>query len=196
MTITARDKRALVLLGVAAVGFLIFRAARTDEVDPAVGPSDSVGLAESRLVRLRRVAASVPGKEQILKQAQAELASREKGLIQADTAMQAQAQVLQTLRKIARAQAPPVDIKGVELGQPRALGDAYGEVSVSVSMDCRIDQIVNILADLTAQPELLATSELRLGAAQGREKLIPARVTVSGVVSRKLIPEKKGPVSF
>jgi len=192
-----RAKLFFVIGGMLLVGVILwFRLASPDSNTVVAGSTDSVAMAEKRLIRLRQMASLLPGKDQVLKQAETELASREKGLIQAETASQAQAQVLQILRKVARAQSPPVDIKGVELGAPKALGDAYGEVMVSVSMDCRIDQIVNLLADLTSQPELVATNELRLGAANGREKMIPVRLTVSGVVSRKLIPQKKGPTEF
>jgi hypothetical protein len=65
-------------------------------------------------------------------------------------------------------------------------------VSVSISLECGIEQLVNFLAELGAQPELLATTDLRLGAAREKDKILPARLTVSGVVPRKLIPEKKG----
>lgn len=198
MTTADRSKLGFILAGLALAGVLTYRNFSSNDVVTvdAPGAGDSVPATEKRLIRLRQVAASIPAKEQLVKQAEAELASREKGLIQAETASQAQAQVLQVLRKAARAQSPPVDIKNVELGQPRPLGDAYGEVLVSVSMDCHIEQIVQMLADLTAQPELIATNELRLGAAVGREKLIPIRLSVSGVVSRKLIPERKEPVAF
>jgi hypothetical protein len=51
---------------------------------------------------------------------------------------------------------------------------------------------VNLLADLGAQPELLATNEIRVGQATGPEKMLPVRLSISGIVPRKLIPEKKG----
>lgn len=194
MTSRERAQVGFVLAGMAIAGILVFRNLRSsaaDDLDIAAAET-SVPLAEKRLVRLRQVAAELPAKENLLKQAESELAMREKGLIQAETANQAQAQVVQILRKLARAQSPPVDIKGVELGQPKPFGDAYGEVAVSVSMDCRIEQVVQLLADLTAQPELLSTGEIRVGAANGREKIIPVRLTVSGIVPKKLIPEKKG----
>jgi hypothetical protein len=196
MTNADRGKLAFIVAGMAVAGVLVYRGFSPRETAVDSPEATSVPAAEKRLLRLRQVAASLPGKEQVMRQAETELAAREKGLIQAETASQAQAQLLQILRKVARGQSPAVDIKNVELGQPRPLGDAYGEVLVSVSMDCRIEQIVQMLADLTAQPELIATSELRLGAAQGREKMIPVRLTVSGAVARKLIPEKKGPAAF
>ncbi len=106
---------------------------------------------------LRRQAATLPGKEAVLKQVSLELAQREKGLIPGDTAEQAQAQLLQIIKRVAQQQMPPLDLGQVELGRPRPFGTAYGQVSVSITMTCRIDELVNFLAALSAQPELAAT---------------------------------------
>jgi|HigsolmetaAR201D_1030396.scaffolds.fasta_scaffold11972_3 General secretion pathway protein M. len=197
MSLSARDKRALALLVPSVAAMLLYHfwtREKTPEIVSAGG--QSIPAAESRLMRLRRMTAELPGKDAALKQAKEELDLREKGLIRAETASQAQAQVLQILRRLAKAQSPPIDIKGVELGQPKPLGEDYGEVTVSVSMECRIDQIINLLAELTAQPELVATNELRFGAASDKQKMIPVRLTVSGVVPRSLIPQQKGPGTF
>ncbi len=194
MTIGQRDKRALAVLAVAVTVIILFQMSSRDSSPAAVVvASDSVPAAEKRLARMRQMAAVTPGKQETLKQVAAELAQREKGLILADTAAQAQAQLLQILRRIGRAQTPVVDIRGNEFGQPKPFGDDYGEVSVSVSMECGIEQVVNVLADLTAQPELIATTDLRIGATSNKEKLVPVRVTVSGLVPKRLLPEKKGP---
>ncbi len=64
---------------------------------------DTVDRAEKRLATLRTALATVDGKEAVLKQAAAELADREKGLIPGDTANQAQAQLLEILGRIAEA---------------------------------------------------------------------------------------------
>jgi hypothetical protein len=55
-----------------------------------------------------------------------------------------------------------------------------------------MDQLVNMMVGLAARPELIASNELRLTAANPKTKTIGVRLTVSGVVSRKLVPGKKG----
>lgn len=191
MTLQDRDKRALLILaGVVGIGGIWWVAASGDAKAP-VSP-DSVPLAEKRLDALRKTAATVPGKQAVLKQVSAELAKKEKGLIQADTAPQAQAQLLQVLRQVAHAQQPPLEIRQYELGQPKPFGDSYGEVSVAISLDCQIDQLVNFMADLTAQPELIATSDLHVGSAHAKQKTMPVRLQVSALVPRKLAPKKTG----
>src|SRR5437867_3109396 len=143
MTFQTRDRRALALLVVAALAALGYRFWSSEPAPVIVAPTgDPVTLAETRLAKLRDTAATVPAKEDILKKVSAEVAVREKGMITAETAPQAQAQLLQIVRRLGAAEAPPVDIRSTELNVIRPLGEAYGEASVSVQIDCRIDQLV------------------------------------------------------
>jgi hypothetical protein len=162
-----------------------------DSATPSVvAPTDTPARAEARLAQLRATAATIPDKEEILKKAQADLAVREKGLIVADTAAQAQAQLIQIVRAIGRNEAPPVEIRNTDSLAIRPLGDSYGEVTVGVQVECRIDQLVNMLAALAARPELVSTSDLRVTSNNVKEKIVVVHLTLAGVVPRKLVPEK------
>ncbi|HZT40065.1 MAG TPA: type II secretion system protein GspM [Bryobacteraceae bacterium] len=192
MTITGRDKRALMILGGAialAAVYVAFTWTPSTAPVAAVKSISSIPEAEQRLDSMRRSMARIPGKAEVLKQAQAELASRERGLIQADTANQAQAQVLDIITTLAKAQG--VEIRSKELSVPRPYGDAYGEVTVGVAFECRIEQLVNLLADLSNRSELVATNDLQISAANPKQKTITVRLRISGVVPRRLVPEKK-----
>ncbi len=192
MSMSERDQKALKYLGGAlllAGAIYFWPAGAAVETAAAVNGTE---VLEKRLSNSRALLLQVPDKQAVLKQAQADLGVREKGLLVADTAAQAQAQLFQILRRVGRAQGPPIEVRATEIGQARLFGEDYGEVSVAVSFECGIEQLVNLLADLGAQPELLATSEIRVGQAAGAQKVIPVRLTISGIVPRKLIPEKKG----
>ena len=156
----------------------------------AVAPSETPARAEARLAQLRETAATVPAKEEVLRKAQADLATREKGLLIADTAPQAQAQLIQIVRDLGRREPPPVEIRGTDGLAIRSFGDAYGEVTVSVQIDCRIDQLINMLAGIAARPELVSTGDLRINSANVKEKTVGVHLTVTGIVPRKLVPEK------
>ena len=198
MTLQDRDKRALqILAGALVVAFLYWIATRSPSGATSVAaPLDSVERSERRLSALRNALATVDGKEAVLKQAAAELADREKGLLSGDTANQAQAQLLQIINRVAGQQIPPLEIRQAEFAQPRPFGDAYGIVSVAVSLDCRTDELVNLVAGLSQQPELIATEDFRTGTAHPKTKTMLTRITISGIVPRKLVPEKKGLTSF
>jgi hypothetical protein len=195
MTTGTLDRRTILVLvaGVAVVLLLRF-VVFTDKQPSVVAATDSIPLAEKRLAKLREIVATVPGKEKVAKQAAGELAVREKGMILADTAAQAQAQLLEIIRRAGKDEG--IDVRGAEEMKVRPLADDYGEVVVAVSFVCRIDQFVNFMAALANRPELLATSDIRVAASNPKEKTVLVRLGLSGVVPRKLVPEKKGPASL
>ena len=201
MTISDRDRRALIILSAAVVlGGLYYWYSNSSPSSSGgakiSAPVDSVDRTEKRLAMLRKQAALLPGKQAVLKQVSLELAEREKGLIPGDTAEQAQAQLLQIVKRVAQQQTPPLEVGQVELGRPRPFGAAYGQVSVSITVNCRIDELVNYLAALSAQPELTATEEIRFGTSNPKQKTMPVRLTISGLVVRRLVPDRKNLPEF
>ena len=194
MTISSRDQRALVILALALVLALVYwLVTRSPRATPVAATRlDTIERSENRLATLRRALATVDGKEAMLKQVSAELADREKGLIPGDTANQAQAQLLQIIGRVAKQQTPPIEIKQADFQAPRPYSDAYGAVSVAVTIDCRPDELVNVMAGLNQQPELVATEDVRFANANPKTKNMMMRLTVAGIVPRRLVPEKKG----
>jgi Type II secretion system (T2SS), protein M subtype b len=196
MTLTDRDRRALVILGASLIvgGFIYWYTGSSSVPATAIPgpPVDSIDQAQRRIAALRQKAAAFPGKETVLKEASAELGERERGLLTGETADEAQSQLLQVVKRVANQQTPPLDVRQVELNRPRAYGSDYGRVSLSLSLTCHIDELVNFLAALGAQPELVATEDIRFGASHLKQKTIPIRLTVSGLVARRLIPKQRG----
>lgn len=193
MTLSSKDRRNLAI--VAAGVILIFLRLQThdDSAAAVVTSVNSIPAAERRLERLRQVAATVPGKEAVLQQAQAELKAREAGVLKADTAPQAQAQILDAIRQAATTNG--IDARGAEELRVQPLANDYGQVSVVETFTCGIEQLVNLLADLANRPEILATNEVNISGGSDKDKKVQVRLSVSGVVDRKLIP-KKGATAF
>jgi Type II secretion system (T2SS), protein M subtype b len=195
MTISTRDRRAMILLGVCLLLLLVLRfGVYGDKETSVVAATHSIPLAEKRLARLRQVVSTLAGKQSVLKQVNDEAAAREKGIIQAPTAQQAQAHLLETIRRAGKNEG--IDVRGGEFPNVQPLGKDYGEAAVVVTFECRIEQLVNFLAVLTAEPELLATNEIRVISTNQKEKKVSVRLTLAGVVPRKLVPEKRGIASF
>jgi hypothetical protein len=194
-SLTTRDRRALIFLGAGIVTLLVLRfGVYGERQNSVVAATDSIPLAEKRLARLRQLAASVPGKQTVLKSVTAEAQLRERGILQAPTAQQAQAHLLETIRRAGKTEG--IEVRGGEFPELRPLGDEYGEAAVAVNFDCRIEQLVNFLAALTKEPELLATNEIRIASANPKEKTVSVRLTLAGVVPRNLVPVKKGLAIF
>jgi Type II secretion system (T2SS), protein M subtype b len=198
VTLGTLDRKTFIALAAAAGAVLlaILRLAGSGGSGTAVvSATQSIPQAEQRLARLRQLAATAPGKEELLKQVSAELKTREAGILQADTAAQAQAQLLDTIHRIASQNG--FDARGAEeLREPRPLGNDYGEVSVAETFTCGIDQLVNFLADLDREPHILATNEIHISGGNDKKKNLQVRLSLSGVVPRKLVPVKKQAVAF
>jgi Type II secretion system (T2SS), protein M subtype b len=195
VSLTTRDRRAVALLGLGLLTLLVLRYGVYGQRQTAVvAATDSVPLAEKRLARLTQVAATVPAKQSLAKKISSEVALREKGIIQAPTAQQAQAHLLETIRRVAKAE--HIDVRGGEFPELRPLGNEYGEAAVSVNFECHIEDLVNFLADLTKESELLATNEVRVASGNPKTKMLSVRLTLAGVVPRGLVPVKKGFASF
>jgi hypothetical protein len=167
------------------------------DASTAAPSRDTIPVARQRLELLRRKAATVPAKEAILKQVTAELQEREKGIVQASTAEQARAHLMEVLHTAAMANG--FDSTGAaQLPEPKALGKdkEYGQVAVGQIFTCGIDQLVNFLAAIANEPEILATDTINVSPVRNKNKDITVRITLSGVIPKNLIPEKKKGVTF
>lgn len=188
------DRRSVFILagGVAAillVRFVFF----SDSAPAAIAATDTIPAAEKRLEKVRQIAATVPGKDELLKEAKGELADREKGVLKADTEAQAQAQLLELVQGIAHANG--IDARGMQEFRGVPVSDDYGEIWTTVAFACSIDQLVNLLTALGNQPQILATHDIHVNGGNDRKKVVQARVSVSALVPRQLIP-KRGAASF
>ena len=191
MTIGTLDRRLVFLLLGSVVLILILRlGVYRDRAEPVVAAVDSIPVAERRLEKLRDGASTIPGKAEVLKLVRAEAEAHEKGMLKADTMAQAQAQLLSLTQAVAKANG--IDTRGGEEFRNKILSDDYGEVSVAVTFTCGIEQLVNLLAALGNQPEILATNEIHVNGGNDKKKNVQVRLSVSALVSRKLLPEKKG----
>jgi Tfp pilus assembly protein PilO len=201
MNLSERDKRAVKILAIALVPALamLFWPSGDDgstASSPAAaaaaipaGANTPEGL-EKHLQRLRKKQAELPVKHALAKDLQSQLVTREKGLIRADTLAQAQAQLTQLIRQTGRAQG--IDFRSVSMGQSRLYGGEYGEMVLIASADCKIEQLVNFLAELTKLPDMVATEDLRINSnGNVKEKNLSFQVTITGLTPKKLIPEKR-----
>jgi hypothetical protein len=193
-----REKKLVLWLIPAVLIFVILQFFVLKDDKPAVvgqvtggKPGETTSQAEKRLANLRTVAARVPAKQKILDAVDADLSVREKGLIQVDTAPQAQARLLEIARRVASAEG--IDVRGGEFGQPKVFSADYGEVYAGINFTCSIEKYVNFMAGLSHEPELVGPTEIHVNSnLNPKDKLVGVRMTLAGLVHKKLIPEKKG----
>ena len=187
-TLSPKQLRWLLTLVALLVLVLIYQLwpARSAAAIPV--STDSINVQQQRLARLRDTAATVPAKQEILTRVSAELTARENGLIRADSAAQAQAQLSTILRQVAGSEG--LELRAIELGGVAPFGDAYGAVAVTVQFESHIEQLLNFMAAIASRPELIATRDLRILAANQSDKLVNVRLTATAVVPKNLLPVK------
>jgi hypothetical protein len=195
MTIAPRERTALAVLAaaIAAWALLQFVILPGGSAPAAQAVSLSSEQLRQKVALLRQTAAALPVHEALLKQMDADLADRERGIIQAGTAAEAQAQLVLTAQRVGKVN--ELDVRGSDSPAPKAFGE-YGIVYATISFDCHIEQLLNFLADLTREQELIVPSEERITSTNAKEKMMSVRMLLAGVVSKKLIPEKKGLGAF
>ena len=130
-----------------------------------------------------------------MKQSAATLDTLEKGIFRADTEPQARAQILEMVDNVAKANG--VQTRGLDEYHSKPASGDYGEITVGVSFACDIVQLVNFLAGLASQDQILATNGIHITGGTDKKKILQVRMSVSGLVPRKLLaPEKKGLAGF
>ncbi len=196
MSLTPQERKAIVILPLAALSIwaLVQYVIFPDNTAPtALVAAQTSGELRQRLALLRQTAAALSVREAIIKQTDSDLADRERGIIQADTFAQAQAELLQTARRVGTSN--QLDVRSGDFGPPKAFGE-YGIVYATITFDCHVEQLLNFLADLTREPELIVPSEERITSNNPKEKTMSVRMVLAGIVPKKLVPEKKGLGTF
>lgn len=195
MTVSAREKR-LILIAAPVLALALLLMWSPSSNNPAPNNSDSIGstpLAEKRIAVLHKIAAAIPAREAVMRQTALDLSDRERGVIQAETAAQAQASLIEIARRVGKVES--LDIRASDFPQPKPFGE-YGLVYATITFDCHIDQLVNFVASLAKQPELVVPSEERINSGNPKDKTMGVRMILAGVVNKKLVPQKKGLGAF
>ena len=196
MSMSPRERPLVMLVVPAVLLAVILRFVLPDGTAvPASGSSEAgdISMARQRATRMRQLISTTPARTSSFKQVTADLADRERGILQADTAPQAQALLLEIARRVGKSN--EIDVRGGDFGSPKTMGE-YGLVYATITFECHVEQLVNFLADLSRQPELIVPSEERISSTNPKLKMMSVRMILAGVTPKKLIPEKKGLGAF
>jgi len=181
--------RMLAFLGLSLVLTFLYRAFDSAP-SVALVTGETPEFLENQLARARQVAATVPAKTQVLKTVREQLQAREKGIMKFATAPQAQAHLLEVVRRISSQD--KIELRGGDFAAPAVLGGDYGQVQATITFETTIESFVNFLSDLSKESELIAPAEIHINAGNAKNKTVSVRMTLAGVVPKQLVPEKKG----
>jgi hypothetical protein len=192
MNLSDRDRRALFILLGALVVVAMVQWWPSGEDAVTAAPTNTVEQAEMRLQRARRIAAATRERTAEKQAAEKELQTLEQGMLRAESAALAHAALAQKLRALGRRQSPAVEFRTVENGPIELWEGSWARMQLAVSLDCTVDQLVNLLADVSSQPELISVAEMHVSAASDRAKRMPVRITFAALLPRAMAPLKKG----
>ncbi len=187
--LTDRERKLLYLLVPSLVLAAAFEFWPESSSTPAAALMDSaaaIEVAQARLDRARATAALLDSREEASKKLSTQVSEWEKRLIRAETPAQAQAQLNQLFRKLARAQGGTVEVRGIDIGTVQPAG-AYAEIRLNVSFECQVEGLVNLLTDISAQPELLSWRNLRVGSPDSKQKRINVSFMLVGLGPAQLV---------
>ncbi len=189
--LSERERKLLIALvpALLVTAFVFFWTEPSAGAPPVVDTAAAIEVAKLRLDRARATSALLPSRQDARKLLEASLASAEKRFIIADTPAQAQAQLNQIFRRIARAQGPAVEIRGMDIGSIQPV-NAYAEILLSVNFDCQVEGLVNLLTDLSTQPEALGWRDLRVSATDSKQKRLNVTLTFIGLTQPKPAPKQ------
>ncbi len=185
-----RDKRALLLLGGAlpvALAVLLWPSSRNE---PVLASSASVATLEKQLARLQDVARQKPRTAAEAEATAKALAEVEKGLLKAATPALASAEMQQLMKEMLRGQG--INMQGSEFGVPKAVGENYAQVPLTVVFNCAVEQWINLMSALRNAPQVLSTVDVRLSPGDQKNKLMQVRMVVAGYIPVSLLPAAKG----
>ena len=188
-SLSPRDRRALALLGTAAVLFVILQYGVLPRSGGGAGSATPVDVLEKRLQRLQQVARQKSRAVAEAGAAARELAEAEKGLLQAATPALASAEMQRIAKELLASQG--VTLQASEFGPVKAAGEDYAQVPLTVNFTCGIEQWINTMAALHNAPQVLSTLEVRLAGHEPKLKTVQVRMVVAGYIPASLVSSAK-----
>ena len=189
-SLTERDKKALLILGVALALALVLQFGIPSRQDPGAASSSSAEKTERRLRRLQEIARQRPRVAADADAAAKALGETEKGLLKAATPALASAQMQQLMKDLLSAQG--INMEASEFGAVKAAGEDYAQVPLTVLFRCPIEQWINLMSAVRNAPQVLSTVDLRITPSDAKNKLMQVRMIVAGYIPASMVAVSKG----
>jgi len=185
-SLSSRDRRALLYLGVALGLFLLLQLDFGLPEGPAAG-SGSVEAAEQQYLLARTRARQGPLVDAEFGAVSQTQAQMEQGLLQAETAALAQAEMREVVGNLLSAE--QINMQSSQFGAVKLEGDVFTQVPLVVSFRCGIEKFVNLLSAIANAPRTLSTRQIRITPEQNETKTVQVQLTVSGYLPVSRTPE-------
>ena len=188
MPVSARDRRALLFLGIAFVLFLLLQ---TDWILPPPGAvASALGSVEAEQNKLLLAQTQVR-QEPLLSAEYRSLKSLEESLedrlLESETAALAQAEMRERVGELL--EDAGISMRASRFTNVEAEGEDFAQVPLIVDFTCDVTRFVNLLADIANAQEILSTREIKVSLANPKTKAVRVELTISGYLPITSTPE-------
>ena len=184
----SRDRRALTILGGAAILFLLLQ---TDFLIPSGGGGASivanVEASEEKLLLAQTRVRQKPAVDAEFKAIIAQQEALEKGLLSSETAALAQAEMRETVGELLRGAG--IAMKASRFGTVQLEGEDYAQIPLIVDFNATIERFVNLMSDIANAELLLSSRAIEVRAGNPKTKSVSVQLTVSGYLPVSRTPE-------
>jgi len=188
MSVSDRDRRALMFLGIAFVLFLLLQ---TDWILPApdatASTSGSIEAEQNKLLLAQTQLRQEPLLSAEYRSLRSIEESLEERLLESETAALAQAEMRERVGELL--EGAGISMRASRFTNVEAEGEDFAQVPLIVDFTCDITRFVNLLADIANAQELLSTREIKVSSANPKTKAVRVELTVSGYLPITRTPE-------
>jgi type II secretion system (T2SS) protein M len=178
MKLAEKDKKALLLAGIAVILYTAFQFAVLPLWDDLQERRDNLPVAERKLDKYRAVARNAELRRTEASSADARLQEAERRLLTSETTALASAELQQLAKQLTTAES--IDIRSNNFLPAKPVGGQYMQVPLGLQFQCRLDQLVNFLNDVSGHQKRLAVSKLFIQALGGKDKQLSVTMELAG----------------
>ena len=137
-------------------------------------------LRETTLLKYRQAVETASSQSEAAQTLETRLREAEAGLLENTNPSLAAAELQGLVKQITTSQA--IEVRSSDFLPVKALNESYAQVPLGLQFQCRLDQLVNFLAELQASPKFLTVPRLLIQTMGGKEKVVNVNLTVVGLM--------------
>ena len=188
--IRQRDKRALLIAGIAAALFLLLEFGALPVWDRWQAERANLPVRERTLLKYRNALAGRALRDAEVVTLETRLREAEAGLLTGETPAIASAELREWMQQLASEHS--IEIRSSQFLPAKPLGEDYWQVPLGLQLQGRMDSLVSFLKACGAGPKTLSVTQLTIvSSANNKGKILTVNLTVAGMLRREAAGQGK-----
>ena len=180
MKLRKRDQLALTAAALAVVLYAIFQLALFPIWDDAQEMRANLSIQEKKLEKYREVARTAALRNVEVNSVEARIREADGGILSSRTAALASAELQQLVNQLTSEES--IEVRSNDFPPVKPLAAQYTQVPIGLQFQCRLDQLVNLVTDLAANPKYLTVRNLVIQAMNNKEKTLTVNMQIGGIM--------------